>query len=176
MPIESGPCAWDNTSKELSFTGTGDCILQVTASKINYDPKIENFTVAVSLGAFASIAWSAFPSSATVDETTAALASPTSAPPFGSHSIAKKSGDCTWNNTDKTITFSGTTPCVLTVTVSKANYENGIKDFSVTPGLAPINVGSWGSYNNGAVGGSDVAAATLSDLNPSERIKGLPTS
>ena len=164
---QSGPCAWNNTSKELSFTGTGDCILQVTANKINYDPKTERFTVTVGLGAFASIAWSAFPSSATVDEATSALASPTSAPPFDSHSIAKKSGDCSWDNTNKTIAFSGTTPCVLTVTVSKLNYENGIKDFSVTPGLAPINVGNWGTYNNGAVGGSDVAAATLSDLNPS---------
>ena len=165
---QSGPCTWDNTSKELAFTGTGDCILAVTASKLNYVSKTENFTVAVNPGSFASIAWSAFPASATVGETTQALAAPTSAPPFGSHSIAKKSGDCTWNNTNKTIAFTGTTPCVLTVTAIKANYENGVKDFTVTPGLALIAVDGWGSYNNGAVGGAEVPAPTLSGLNPQD--------
>ena len=168
---QSGPCTWDNTSKALAFTGTGDCVLAVTASKLNYISKTENFTVAVSPGSFASIAWSAFPASATVGETTAALAAPTSTPSFESHSIAKKSGDCTWNNTNKTIAFTGATPCVLTVTVVKANYENGVKDFTVTPGLALIAVDGWGSYNNGAVGGAEVPAATLSGLNPQDASK-----
>ena len=119
------------------------------------------------LGSFSSIVWSAFPSSAvTIGETSSALSAPTSVPVFQSHSIAKKSGDCTWNNTAKTIAFTGTTACVLTVTVIKANYENGVKDFSVTPGLASIAVGSWGSYGDGAVGGADVTAAALTDVNP----------
>ena len=65
-------------------------------------------------------------------------------PAFDGHSIAKKSGDCSWNNATKILSFTGSTACVLTVTVTKTDYENGVKDFSVTPGLAAITVGKLG--------------------------------
>ena len=138
--------------------------------KLHYTTKTETVTVAVSPGVFSSIVWSAFPSSAVIGETSSALSAPTSIPVFESHSITKKSGDCTWNNTAKTISFTGTTSCVLTVTVTKANYENGVKDFSVTPGLASITVANWGNYGDGAVGGADVSAPSLTDVVPAEGV------
>ena len=167
---QSGACTWDNVSKELAFTGTGDCVLSVSAEKIHYTTKTENFTVAVSPGSFSSIVWSSFPASAVIGETSSALDTPASIPVFESHSIAKKSGDCTWNNTTKTISFTGITPCVLTVTVTKTNYENGVKDFSVTPGLASITVANWGNYGDGAVGGADVSPPSLTDVVPAEGV------
>ena len=45
----------------------------------------------------------------------------------------RKSGDCTWNNTSKTLSFTGITECVLTVTAEKTGYVSKSKDFSITP-------------------------------------------
>ena len=50
---------------------------------------------------------------------------------------------------------------MLTVTVTKTAYTNGVKDFSVTPGLAAITVGGWGTYGSATVGGGDVTAPAL---------------
>ena len=90
--------------------------------------------------------------------------------PLHGHSITKKSGDCSWDNTAKTISFTGSTACVLTVTVTKTAYTNGVKDFSVTPGLAAITVGSWGTYGSATVGGGDVSAPALGDVDPSSGV------
>ena len=73
---ESGSCAWNNTSKELSFSGTGDCVLSVSAAKTGYTAKEENFTVTVAEGTFSSITWTDFPSSATIGTPTSALGDP----------------------------------------------------------------------------------------------------
>ena len=145
-------------------------MLSVSAAKTGYTAKEENFTVTVGEGTFSSITWTDFPSSATIGTPTSALGDPASVPAFDGHSIAKKSGDCSWDNTAKTISFTGSTACVLTVTVTKTAYTNGVKDFSVTPGLAAITVGGWGTYGSATVGGGDVSAPALTNVAPSSGV------
>ena len=77
---------------------------------------------------FTSIAWNSFPTSATVGvsvDLSAAADGATSTPDFDRASVVVDSGDCTWNDNTDVLSFTGTTECVVTLTLSKANHVDG---------------------------------------------------
>ena len=68
------------------------------------------------------------------DTPIAGIADPVSVPAADrSYTVVKKSGDCAWDDNTNTLSFTGITECVLTVTAAKAEYVSKSKDFSITP-------------------------------------------
>ena len=94
-------------------------MIRVTAKKSGYNTKHRDFSITPAPAVFTSIDWTAFPSSATVGATTGAIANPTSVPAAGSYDIANQSGDCSWSSQARTLSFTGTTECVIRVTARK---------------------------------------------------------
>ena len=129
---ESGDCAWDDNTNTLSFSGTTECVLTVMATKAGYKPLSRNFSI-IPLGVFTSLNWTAFPASAQQDTPIAGIADPVSVPAADTYTVVKKSGDCAWDDNTKTLSFTGITECILTVTAAKAEYASKSKDFSITP-------------------------------------------
>ena len=167
----SGGCTWNGNSRILSFTNTVECVIGVTAEKSGFTTKTQNFRVTPAPASFTSVNWAAFPSSATVGTTTAALNPPVSVPVAENYSIDKQSGDCSWNNQARTISFTGSTACVLRVTATKTGYTTKTRDFSVTPGFLQMQVTTWGSYGAVKVGYAPIAAPALTGLNPTDADK-----
>ena len=167
----SGGCTWNSNSRILSFTNTVECVIGVTAEKSGFTTKTQNFRVTPAPASFTSVNWAAFPSSATVGTTTTALNPPVSVPAAENYSIDKQSGDCSWNNQAKTISFTGSTACVLRVTATKTGYTTKTRDFSVTPGFLQMQVTTWGSYGAVKVGYAPAVAPNLTGLNPTDADK-----
>ena len=53
----------------------------------------------------------------------------------------------------RTLSFTGTTECVIRVTARKTGYTPKTRDFSLTPGVPAITVTGWGTYGSVSVGG-----------------------
>ena len=107
---------------------------------------------------FSSLAWSDFPSSAVVGTDTAALGAPVS-DPATTPTIAKVSGDCSYDTSSKKISFTDTTACIFKVTATKEGYVDIVATYSVTPAAGTIDVTSWGTYGAVTVGNETAAAA-----------------
>ena len=167
----SGGCTWNNNDRTLAFTDTSACVIAVRAEKVNFTTRTQNFQVTPAPATFSSVNWSDFPSSATVGTTTSALGDPVSVPAAGNYAIAKQSGDCTWNQQAKTISFTGTTACVMRVTATKTGYTTKSRDFSVTPGYLQMTVTNWGTYAAVKVGYAPVEAPDLTGPNPTDAAK-----
>ena len=137
-------CTVDPNTGAVTGKQAGNCGIELTLSKAGHNNNIQPYTVAVQ-GIFASILWDAFPSSAVQGTLTAALSSPVSSPPADTYAISVKSGDCAWDDATDILSFSGVTPCVLTVTANKSGFQSKAKDFSVTPlGVISATAGSYG--------------------------------
>ena len=137
-------CTVDPNTGAVTGKQAGNCGIELTLSKAGHNNNIQPYTVVVQ-GIFASIVWDAFPSSAVQGTPTAALSSPTSSPPADTYAITKKSGDCAWDDATDILSFSGITPCILTVTAEKTGYQSKAKDFSVTAvGVISATAGSYG--------------------------------
>ena len=150
---KSGDCSWDDVGNTLSFTNTTECILTVTTTKVGYNPFSKDFRLTPTAGTIQSLAWTAFPSSGVVGMPITGIAAPVSVPAADRYAIAKKSGDCSWNNGSSTLSFTNTTACVLTVTTTKAGYNTFSKDFTVTPISGTIQSLSWAAFpSSGVVG------------------------
>ena len=141
---KSGDCAWDDNTDTLSFNGITECILTVTAEKNRYTSKLRDFSI-TPLGIFDSIDWTAFPSLARTDIPITGIADPASVPAADSYTVVRKSGDCARDNNTDTLSFSGITECVLTVTAIKAGYISKSKEFSITP-LGILTAINWPDF------------------------------
>ncbi len=117
-----------------------------------------------------SVAWASFPGSAVVG-VDATLAAPTSTPALDDWSARKIAGDCTWNDNNNRLSFSGTSTCSIALQVNKLGYASTTQIFSVTPSPAPQTGVSWAAGTDqmawgtevllGAVQGADVSADIL---------------
>ena len=140
----------ETATGELTPVTTGSCGIELTISKTGYTDEVHNYSLTIAPGTFASVTWADFPAIANLDTTTDALASPTSDPVADTYTISVTSGDCTWDNTARTISFTGTTKCVMSVLAEKTYYTDmPHRSFEVTP-LKPIAVSDWGNYTNPA--------------------------
>ena len=133
VAYKSGDCSWNDSTNTLSFSGGTACILTAAAAKTGYTTKTKDFSVTPYLGLFSSITWAEFPSSAVVGASSSALGDPVSTPAADNYAVSKVSGDCSWDNTAKTIAFTDATACVLRVTATKTGYPTTTEDFTVTP-------------------------------------------
>ena len=161
---KSGDCTWTDATNDLAFTGTAECVLTVTAVKTGYQNKSRDFRLNPLLQ-FTSLTWPAFPSSAQTD-TPVTIAAPVSVPATDSYRIVRYSGDCTWTDSTKTLSFSGITECLLVVTASKTGYQSTSRVFRITPqGVITATAGSYGS--NLTIGGSPTPSP-VTGVNPSD--------
>ena len=124
---------------------------------------------------FTSIAWAAFPTSATVGvpvDLSEAASAPTSTPDFDISAVAVDSGDCTYSNSD-ILSFTGTTECVVTLTLSKPNHVDGVMTFRVTPVAGTLQIAGstpadqWGAYGTVTVGAMAARAPSLGAITSS---------
>ena len=106
---KSGDCSWNDSSDTLSFTNTTECVLTVTTTKVGYNPLSKDFNITPVAGDIKSLKWVAFPSSGVVGTPITGIADPVSVPAADSYDIAKKSGDCSWNDSSDTLSFTNTT-------------------------------------------------------------------
>ena len=153
---KSGDCFWDDENNDLSFTNTTECTLTVTATKRGYNPFSEDFSVTPVNGDISTINWTVFPSSGVVGTPITGIADPVSVPAADSYYIAKKSGDCSWDDSNDTLSFTNTTECILTVTTAKVAYNTFSKDFSVTPIAGDISTINWTAFPSSGVVGTPI--------------------
>ena len=158
-------CTVDPNTGAVTGKQAGNCGIELTLSKTGYNDNTQTYTVVVQ-GIFSSIVWDAFPSSAVQGTPTAALSSPVSSPPADTYAISVKSGDCAWDDTTDILSFSGVTPCVLTVTADKTGYQSKAKDFSVT--AVGVISATAGSYGEAIYLGEAATPSPLTGLDPSD--------
>ena len=132
----AGLCSVNPTTGAVTGIDDGNCGIKLTLSRTGYTDKSHDYTLTVNEGVFTTITWANFPSSVTIGSTTGDLGSPSSTPAADTYDISKSSGDCTWNNAARTISFTGGTKCVIAVVANKTGYAAYSRNFEVTPGLA----------------------------------------
>ena len=142
----------------------GTCGINLTLSKSGYNNNSHDYSFEVT-GTFSSLTWNAFPTTARVGVATGALSPPVSSPPADEYTIAEKSGDCSWDNSNSILSFTAVTECILTVTAVKNGYNNFSKDFNITP-LGGISVTDK-AYGE-AVFIGELATPSLTGLDPTD--------
>ena len=117
-----------------------ECDIVATAMAPGYVPEDAPATTLVLRETFIALVWGSFPTDVAVGESVDLSASgdrPESNPAADSVTVVVDSGDCSYSASD-VLSFSGLTPCVVTVTANKANYSSIERTFSVTPTLGNI--------------------------------------
>ena len=153
-------CTVDEDSGEVTAVTDGTCIVNRIVSQDGYlDKRLPTAITINPLRTYQGISWADFPDgdAVAVGDTTSSLSIPVSIPAaigMDSHTIEWKSGDCNWvGGSTRTITFTNTTPCVITVSIEKRGYADWVEDFTVTPSLGTQTGMSWSpSQSNGVVG------------------------
>ena len=160
-----------------TVTGLDDdtCRIELTLSKTGYRDRTHEYSFTVNAGTFSPITWPTFPGTATVNVDSAALGNPASNPTAENYIIARQSGDCTWSEATRQLSFTGTTECVIGVTAQKTGYTDKTQTFRVTPGLSAITITGWGAYGTVTVGGGAVNAPSLTNPNPNDATKAYQT-
>ena len=125
------------TARSLPGTAAlvGDtCEVTATVDANGYTAASASVVTLTVKDTFDSLAWSTFPTSATVGvDIDLASNQPVSDPAADSYTIAVDSGDCAYSGT--TLSFTNTTECVVSATAVKAGYVSKTATFSVTPGF-----------------------------------------
>ena len=127
---QSESCQWNTSEKTITYTNITWCTIRVTVSKKGYATISKDFKVKPDLGTIQSITWGEFPNSATVGTPSGGLGEPVSVPAADEYAIAKKSGDCSWDDDNNTLSFTNTTECILTVSTTKTGYHPLSKDLT----------------------------------------------
>ena len=170
---DANVCSIDNTTGEVS-TGSaasaGDrCVVYGVASATtaeNYNEvrvKLADYTIK---DTFISLVWTDFPASATVGDALV-LGLPVSVPATSNITIAVASGDCTWSDATRTLSFSDLAPCEVNVVASLPNYVDIERNFRVAPQAGGITVvgadddARWGNYEVVTVGEGGVDAPDI---------------
>ena len=117
----------------------------------------KDFNITPVAGDIKSLTWVAFPSSGVVGTPITAIADPVSVPASDSYDIAKKSGDCSWDDSNDALSFTNTTKCVLTVTTIKTGYNPLSKDFSITPTAGDISTINWVAFPSSGIVATPIA-------------------
>ena len=161
-------CTVDVATGEITAVTGGECTVTLTATAEDYLDAIIDRSVTVSaLAQFTDIVWN-FPDTAVVGVDSAAIDAPVVKDADGNDvtdsnlavTVARKSGDCAWDNSNSVVSFSGTAECVVEVTASGVRgYADYAKEFAVTPTEGDMTL-VWDGYanNNVATFGTDAPA------------------
>ena len=158
----TGNCAYNATSKVLSFTNATACVVTVAASKTGYSDIAGSFSVTPFAGTL-SPTWNSY---GTVTVGTSANAPTITNVPGGVTAAYEASSGCTVSVTGA-VTGSAAGTCVVSVTLSVTGYADATHSYSVTVGKGsqsapPGNGNPYGATPTLAVG-ADPKAIT-SDL------------
>ena len=167
----AGLCSVNPTTGAVTAIDDGNCGIKLTLSRTGYTDKSNDYIIAVSEGTFTTITWANFPNSVTIGSTTGNLGSPASDPVADTYDISISSGDCSWDNAARTLSFTGGTKCVVQVTANKTGYVSYSRNFEVTPGLAGIAVTNWGEYGTLNIGDGSIPAPALVGVDPTDAAK-----
>ena len=162
-------CTVDGSTGEITAVGAGECTVTLTARAEDHLDAIIDRSVTVSaLNQFTDIVWG-FPGTATVGVDSSPIGAPRVLDGGGNNvtdsnlavTVAHKSGDCAWDGTNRVISFSGTTECVMEVTaVGVRGHAEYSKEFTVTPGEGDMGL-TWDGYTGGNVAVFGVNAPDL---------------
>ena len=132
---KSGGCAWDDNTNILSFSGTVECILTVTAAKSGYQSKSEDFSV-TAVGTISATAGSygeAFFIGRAVSSPLTGLD-----PQDADRAYISADDDiCTVDNSTGTVTGVDEGECRITLTLSKTGYNDKTIEYMLPVALSP---------------------------------------
>ena len=173
--LDDSICTIDASSGTLMAVAPGSCDVRLTSKAADHlDAVVEKSVVVTALStSLADIVWSDFPAAAAVGVDTGRLGSPQVQDSDGNAvaradlttTVAHVSGDCTWDGTDRDISFAGVTECVLSVTAQKRGEEDYTKEFRVTPSAGVFTL-SWTGYAAGATFGGTAPALNAPSVTP----------
>ena len=174
LPVAELPQVNESVEVDWSYTATGDCSVDeasgavtpgtaaqagdtcqivATASAPGYEDAATS-AVTLTLKDTFYLAWAGFPGEATVG-TDISLSSnqPLVVPSVadGASVTITATGNCAYNATNKTLSFTNATECVVTMAASKSGYSDIAGSFSVTPFAGTLNP-TWNSYGTVTVG------------------------
>ena len=138
-------CTVNDANGELTAVAAGTCNIQIDASGdgvLDFREDVEVTVTALQNFAENDITWSDWPGTATVGVNTSALGAPASAGSGTIGEIQTTSGDCYYNSNTRVLSFAGTTPCVVSVSVSLRGYSDHSQTFTVTPRRRGANRGA----------------------------------
>ena len=158
--VDTAVCTVGSATGTVSPVTTGTCTVQARrAEGANFDPSdwVQMLSLTVGPGTFTALARGGIPSAGTVGvPVDLASQQPVSTPAADSYTITVTSGDCAYTGT--TLSFTGTTECVLSVTAIKTDYTAKTETFRITVGAGALGSISWGSFTGTLVVGGDSKA------------------
>ena len=141
----------------ITAVAPGFCIVRLTSTAEDYLDAIVEKTVIVSDSLeFSDIVWN-FPSAAVVGTDSSAIAAPVVTDANGgtvtdanlSVTIGQVSGDCSYNQGTRVLSFVDTTECVVSISASGIRgYREYVKEFRVTPSAGDMQL-TWTGYAGG---------------------------
>ena len=175
---DANVCSIDAATGEVqagSAASAGDrCVVYAVASAAtegNYNEEKIVLADYIIKGRFTSLTWANFPNSATVGDSIV-LGLPVAVPSTTGIIVNVASGDCRWDDSNKTLFFFDLAPCQVEVVASLSNYADMEKTFTVTPEAGGITVAGaddgarWGTYAMVTVGGGSVGAPDIGITTP----------
>ena len=156
-------CTVDGDSGEVTGVAGGDCVIVLNSSQDEYlEVEIESAALAVTPAqSFTSLAWAGFPTTGTVGTNINFSSNlPISQPAADTYEIAIASGDCTWDDSGKILSFQDATACTVRVTARKRGYEPQTLDRILTPAVGTFAI-RWSPATAAAVGGELVLDAVV---------------
>ena len=172
--LDQSICTVDSETGEVTAVAVGECTVRLTAKAWDYLDVVIDKHIPVNspepLDENIQIDWAAFDAlndnTAVVGVAAVTLAAPEVSDNSLAVAISHVSGDCEYVATDRTLTFSDTTECVLAVTASKGRgYDDKVEEFRITPSNGTLTV-SWSGYGSGAMFGSDAPALNPPSVTP----------
>ena len=155
--LDESICTVDAQEGVVTAVAAGECGVRLRASAEGYLDVVLERSVPVDatagFDASVTVNWGDFPTRARVGVDTAALNLPTVTGGQGidvsglSAAISYVSGECSYDDSSRIISFTGTDECVLAVSIS-GSRDQGIKvvEFKVTASGLPV---TWAGYANG---------------------------
>ena len=148
-------CTVDAADGTITAVLDGICDVHLTSKADDYlDVVVKKSLMVSRLGTYGDILWSAFPATAQVGVDTAALADAVVNDGDGSAitdtslvvTVAYESGDCAWDAQNKTLSFTDTTECVISVSASGVRgLGEKTQEFRVTPDIGSLTL-TWTGY------------------------------
>ena len=154
-------CTVDDSTGALTITGSGTCIVRLTASATHYDNASVDATVTVNPAAI-NLVWTGYSAnSVTYGETAPTLSNPTGHPQGAALSYSTGTTDvCMVDKSTGALTIVGSGTCTVTVMASGDHYNDSSVDATVTVNSGTINL-AWTGYASNSMAYGE-ATPTLS--------------
>ena len=147
-------CTVDESTGEVTGVASGECVVILNSSQDDYlEIEIESAPLSVTPAqSFTDFTWASFPSSGTVGvDINLSSNLPISQPAADTYEISIVSGDCVWNDSNKTLSFQNTSVCTVRAVAHKRGYEPETLELAITPVLGTLAI-TWNPATAGAVG------------------------